>query len=102
MRRKMVLLMMLLLLFVLGGVLSQGTALSGEPKAGAGAVGGEKQLLLQVPEGKAAKWKDVQNRLYKEEQVCREHCGYNNECLKKCEQNYKARLDREYDHLMAE
>jgi hypothetical protein len=60
------------------------------------------QPAYAVPEGKQQKWQSLQNLVQKEYNDCVEDCGNDSECLKRCEDVHKVRLDREYKKLMSE
>jgi hypothetical protein len=53
----------------------------------------------EVPKEKMQLWESLKNTAMKDYDVCQEHCGYEQDCLDKCEKAYKARLDREYKNL---
>ena len=55
-----------------------------------------------VPEDKKKKWDSIKNMVHKEHEVCNEHCGYDTDCLDRCTEAYKFRLDREYKKMMLE
>jgi len=80
-----------LLLFLLLSLPSFGNAAQEQSKAS-----------FQVPAEKKEKWRSFQNLVQKEYKVCKEHCGKSRQCLDRCEQVYRVRLEREYRNMMAE
>ena len=60
------------------------------------------QPAYEVPEAKQQKWQSLQTLVKKEFDSCKEDCGNDSECLKRCEEVSKVRLDREYKKLMSE
>ena len=60
------------------------------------------QPAYQVPGAKQQKWQSLQNLVQKEFDSCKEDCGNDSACLKRCEEVSKVRLDREYKKLMSE
>jgi len=77
------------------GSLSAGTSATGWLAA-------NDQPVYEVPEGKQQKWQSLQTLVQKEFNDCVEDCGNDSECLKRCEEVSKVRLDREYKKLMSE
>ena len=60
------------------------------------------QPTYDVPAEKQQKWQSLQNLVQKELDSCKEDCGNDNDCLKRCEEVSNVRLDREYKSLMSE
>ena len=60
------------------------------------------QPVYEVSEAKQQKWQSLQNLVQKELASCKEDCGKDSDCLKRCEEVSKVRLDREYKRLMSE
>ena len=81
--------------------LSAGTN-AAEIQSVTGLLAANDQPAYEVPQGKQQKWQSLQNLVQKEFDSCKEDCGNNSECLKRCEEVSKVRLDREYKKLMSE
>jgi len=60
------------------------------------------QPAYSVPAAKAEQWERRQIMVQNEYDICQEHCGFDHDCLARCEQVYKTRLEREYKQLMLE
>ena len=60
------------------------------------------QPAYEVPAEKQLKWQSLQNLVQKQYNDCIEDCGNDGDCLKRCEEVSKVRLDREYKKLMSE
>jgi len=54
----------------------------------------------QVPAEKMEQWDAMKGAAIKEHAVCVEHCGESKECLDKCKEVYKHRLDNQYQELL--
>jgi len=59
----------------------------------------QEMTTYEVPKEKMQLWESLKSNAMKDYNICQEHCGYEQECLDKCEKAYKARLDREYKNL---
>ena len=55
----------------------------------------------EIPKEKMQLWESLKNNALKDYNVCQEHCGYEQECLDRCERAYETRLDRDYKSLTA-
>ncbi len=81
--------------------LSAGTSAAGTQSVTELPAAGD-QPAYAVPEGKQQKWQSLQTLVQKEYNDCVEDCGNDSECLKRCENVYNFRLEREYKKLMSE
>ena len=52
-----------------------------------------------VPKEKAQLWESLKSNAQNDYEVCQEHCGYEQNCLDRCERVYKNRLETEYKRL---
>ena len=81
--------------------LSAGTG-TAQTQSATGLLAASGQPTYEIPEEKQQKWQSLQNMVQKQLDSCREDCGNDNACLKRCEDVSKVRLDREYKNLMSE
>jgi len=79
-----------------------GAANAAEPQSKTELLAAKDQPAYEVPEIKQQRWQSVQNMVTKELNSCKEDCGTDNSCLERCDEVYKARLDREYKIIMSE
>jgi len=54
-----------------------------------------------VPDEKKKIWESIRKYVSDEYNVCIEHCGNESNCMSRCQEVYKSRLDREYMKLMS-
>lgn len=54
-----------------------------------------------VPDEKKGMWESIRKHVTDEYNVCIEHCGNESNCVSRCQEVYKSRLDREYMRLMS-
>ena len=90
------------LIFLAAVCFLSGGANAAETQSATGWLAANEQPVYEVPDGKQQKWQSLQNLVQKEFDSCKEDCGNDNACLKRCEEVSKVRLDREYKKLMSE
>lgn len=56
----------------------------------------------EVPKEKMQLWESLKKNALNDYDVCQEHCGYEQECLDRCEKAYETRLNNDYKNLIGQ